>query len=565
MPKLKIVDPQQQNYEAWIPEDQMETTIGRSSKNAIPVSDVKLSRFHAVIAHKEHEYWVSDLGSSNGTYLNKQLLKAPALLKPGDIISAGETEIVFAADDVKDSASASKPSEPAVELLQDKENDPSTITTVLRTDEILRHLRAAGKTGITADKSISLLSILNQATNALITFRPLNELLGLIMKLVFDSIPAERGCLMLLEPKTGQLAPAVVWNRAKGGLSLEPITISKTIARQVVEEKTSVIITDTRLDERFSGQLSIIMQGVKSAMCVPLWDDNKVIGLIYVDSQNSVLGFTDDMLKILTSLANVAAIKIENTRLLESDIAKRKMEEELALAGEIQRSLLPSEPPDLEGYELAGYNAPTYQVGGDYYDYIQIEPRLLALTIADVSGKGTSASLLMASLRASLISLSEMQSSVADLISRLNRFICKSGGTNRFITFFYGQLDADRHLFRYCNAGHNPPLVLRRDGSQEMLSTGGLVLGIFDSATFSEDEVCLEPGDCLVLYTDGISETTNLSDEEYGVQRLVESVRANFDLPIPELQSRVIADVRAFQGDAAQADDMTLVFLRRNK
>lgn len=563
MPTLRIVTPQQEKYEVWIPEDQKEASIGRSSKNTIPISDVKLSRYHAVITRQDDHYVLADLGSYNGTYLNKQLLMEPSILNSGDVVNAGETEIVFLTDAAAETLRQTDGTYAGIKLVSEEDSDPSTITSIFRSDDLVRNVREAPQSGGQAERNISLLSVLNQATNTLITYRPLKDLLELIMKLVFDAIPAERGFLMLVDEKTGKVTPQVVWNRSASGSLSESINVSRTITRRVIEEKTSLLINDTRLDDRLSSQQSIILQGVVSAMCVPLWDEQKVIGLIYVDSRKSVLGFTDDMLKILTSLANVAAIKIENTRLLEAAIEKQRMEEELALAGEIQKSLLPARPPTVEGYEIVGYNVPTRQVGGDYYDYIPLSSGRLGITIADVSGKGTSASLLMASLRASLISLAETQTSIADLVAQLNGFICKSGGSNRYITFFYGQLDCQRHTFRYSNAGHNPPILLRANGAEEKLADGGIVLGLFGAASYQESEVQIAPGDCLILYTDGISETTNSADEEFGVEPLLALTRANMSCGIQELLDRIIAAVRSFQGASAQADDMTLVLLRR--
>jgi len=560
---LRITNPMKETRELQFPDDQAAIDIGRSMKNHVPVADDKLSRVHAGIRRQQDHFLLQDLGSYNGTYLNGRLLSQPARLQTGDTILAGGTEIVVLF------SGQSRVAEPAPSSASDilfrEETDLSLITTVFPSDDLARQFKESRGDQNVSQQNAHLLSVLNQAASALITFKPLNELLELIMNLVFDAIPAERGFLMLLDDKTGQLVPHVVWNRTPTSQFGSSIQVSRSITQRVLEEKASILITDTRLDDRFRSQQSIIMQGVLSAMCAPLWEEKKVIGLVYVDSRKSVLGFTNDNLKVLTSLANVAAVKIENTRLLETAMENRRIEEELALAGDIQRSLLPEGPPRIKGYQVTGFTSPTHQVGGDYYDFITLPAGRLGVAIADVSGKGISASLLMASLRASFISLVELQLPVAEMVARLNNFLCKSHSPNRFVTFFYGELDPVRHTFRYCNAGHNPPLLLRWDSEQpESLSEGGMVLGLIRGQSYQEGQVELLTGDTLILYTDGISEASDSQDEEFGVERLLFAVREVQSLNLEDRQNHLIQKVTQFHGNSHQTDDMTLVLLCRD-
>ncbi len=558
---LRVVDPLKETRDLPFPEHQPTIDIGRSSKNHVPVADVKLSRFHASIRREENRYLLKDLGSYNGTYLNGELLKEPTVLQSGDIITAGETEIKVILSGTIHSGPLTPMGSPRV--LFGEETDPSMITSVFRSDDLARQIREDQSDQSLTQQNAHLLSVLNQAASALIAFKPLDELLELIMSLVFDAIPAERGFLMLLDKKSEQLVPRVVWNRATRGPSNESIQVSRSITRRVMEEKASILISNAQMDDRFRGQESIILQGVLSAMCAPLWDENNVIGLVYVDSRRSALGFTNENLKVLTSLANVAAIKIENTRLLESVMEKQRIEKELALAGEIQRSLLPESPPRLPGYQITGFNSPSRWVGGDYYDFIPLPNGRWGIAIGDVSGKGISASLLMASLRASLISLAELQLPIGETLSRLNHFLCKSSTSSNFVTFFYGELDLEQHSFRYCNAGHNPPLLFKDAENPPLpLSRGGMVLGLIMNQAYQEAEIQLEPGDLLVLYTDGISEATDHNDEEFGVDRLVTSVQESIGPELEDTHSHLIQKVLQFQGDRPQADDMTLVMIR---
>lgn len=560
---LRVKDPRKQTKEWIFPDDQPVIHLGRSMKNDVPVSDDTLSRFHADIRRQGSHYYLYDLGSYNGTFLNQRLVSEPVRIQSEDVILAGETEVLFLLP--SQPVSLEPVSTPATCIEFQEEADPSFVTSVFPSDDLA--LRCKEPSGDSEDlrQNAHCLSVLNQAAGALITFKPLNELLELIMNLVFDAIPAERGFLMLHEAKTGQLVPRVVWDRVSNSNAVHSIQISRSITRRVLEEKASILITDTRLDDQLRQQQSIIMQGVLSAMCAPLWEENKVIGLIYVDSRRSMLGFTNDNLKVLTSLANVAAIKIENTRLLEAAMEKQRMDEELALAGDIQSSLLPESPPSIPGYELTGFTSPTYCVGGDYYDFIPLPSGRIGIAIGDVSGKGISASLLMASLRASLISLVELQLPIAEMMARLNHFLCKNRSPNRFVTFFYGELDPVGHTFRYCNAGHNPPQLLSREAvSSEVLSAGGIVLGLIKEQSYQEAQVALQAGDCLVLYTDGISEASNEQAEEFGVERLISAIGQFGSSRLQDVQHHLIQQVMQYQGKGPQADDMTLVLLRRD-
>ncbi|MCR4396308.1 MAG: SpoIIE family protein phosphatase, partial [Candidatus Saccharicenans sp.] len=307
----------------------------------------------------------------------------------------------------------------------------------------------------------------------------------------------------------------------------------------------------------------IIQSNIHSAMCVPLWNNRVIIGVIYADRILHLERFSEEDLKLLTLLSNLAAIKIENARLIQQAIEKEKMERELALASQIQKNLLPGKNPECENYDIAGYNLTCYQVGGDYYDFIEITPERLAIVIADVSGKGVSAALLMASLRAALQAELGPDYRLEALASRLNNFVHRSSSSSNFITFFLLELKKNTGEIKYINAGHNPPLILDRKGQITKLESCGFCLGMFPSIEYEPCVARLEAGEVAILYTDGITESRNKNEEEFGEDRLIRATQQYIDLPAHKMIDFILAEVDKFSEGLEPDDDRTLVIIKR--
>ena len=307
-----------------------------------------------------------------------------------------------------------------------------------------------------------------QAGRELSGRRPLNELFPLILNLSLEAVGAERGAVMILDQ--GRLVARAV----KG----EGLEMSTTVRDKVLTEKTSVLVGDVDTNEAFRNQQSIALQQVRSMMAVPLQAEERVIGLIYVDSRSFVRSFDGNDLNLLTVLGNVAAIRIEHERLAEVEQAERLMERDLEQAAIIQRGLLPEAPPKLAWVSLAGHNASCRTVGGDYYDFLPYADGRVGLVLGDVSGKGIPAAILMASLQARVHLLAEEPTDLSHMMSRLNRILAGHCPSNRFVSLFFCVSNPATGELVYCNAGHNPPLLLRRSGEVERLAGSGPVLGI---------------------------------------------------------------------------------------
>jgi len=263
------------------------------------------------------------------------------------------------------------------------------------------------------------------------------------------------------------------------------------------------------------------------------------------------------------ALSFIFAIGANPGKKAKSERLLRRIEADLEQAARIQKDLLPKESPRLEGYDITGLNIPCYEIGGDYYDFIPIDPDRLGIVIADVSGKGISASLLMASLRAALMAEIHPGYEIGRMAARLSDFVFKSSGPTSFITFFFAELDRRTGELRYVNAGHTPPFVLRQDGRRLTLPSSGFALGMFPGATYEPGAVRLGQGDLAILFTDGIPEVRNAQGEDYTPERLEGLIRESRELPAAELCRKVIEDVHGYSCEMQPCDDITLVVIKR--
>jgi serine phosphatase RsbU (regulator of sigma subunit) len=367
-------------------------------------------------------------------------------------------------------------------------------------------------------------------------------------------VGATRGVLMTLEGKE------LVVQAALG----EGFRISNTVRDRVIKEKTSLLVRDARLDEAFADRMSIVQQQIRSMLAVPLQTDDRVIGLIYLDSPHFIKEFTKEDLSLLTVMANVAAIRIEHTRLAEVEQAERLHAKQLEQAAEIQRGLLPVQAPNVPGVDLAGYNAACHTVGGDYYDFLPYPDGRVGLLVGDVAGKGMPAALLMSSLQARVQVLFDDPTNLAALVTRLNRIITSNCPSNRFITFFISVLDPKTGELTYVNAGHNPPLVAHADGTVEKLEGTGLILGILPMATYQQGVCHMDVGDALLLFSDGVSEPVSPhADEEFGEERLAQVLATLRDQSAESIIACINQKVDDFTEGAPPLDDITLVVAKR--
>ena len=522
-------------------------TIGRSRDCDIFLPDQWLSRHHAEIRRRGASAFLADLRSKNGTLLNGERVAAERELRHGDVISLGEHRLTFTTDE-----------DDTVE-----EHDAPEGTRIFSAREITDIKSRPATTADDLKRQNRVLMVLHSAATELFEYRPLPDLFDKIMNLIFETVGPERCAILLLEGDPPK--PVVKASRSRQGQPIE--SVSRSIARQVIEDRVSLFIPNILEDANFSAQDSILSTGIRSAICAPLWyarsdgGRDAVIGLIYLDSMIGSRSFDDEDQYIVTALANVAAARIETARLLEESLEKRRMEDDMRVASEIQRGLLPQDAPAVPGYSLCGANFPCRTVGGDYFDF-EIDNGDLLFALGDVSGKGTGAALLMTMLRAS-VRAHWADGSLSHAAERINRTVAQNVPANKYITFFMGRLEPQTGRLTYVNAGHNPPMLIRSTGEAETLVEGGMVLGLFDSAPFEQGVTELGPQDSLIVFSDGVSETFNAQDEEYGEARLVELLTNLRDRDAPGLQAAILDSIEEFAAGAKATDDRTLIVLKR--
>jgi serine phosphatase RsbU (regulator of sigma subunit) len=406
-----------------------------------------------------------------------------------------------------------------------------------------------------------LLALISKVGITLLSSSTLEQTLEQIVALVFEAVPADRCLLMMRDVHSEEMKVAVARLRDRVG-EVGEIRVSRNVMDEVVIRGKSVLTSDAQHDPRFASG-TVVLQGVRSVLAVPLGVSEKVFGIIYADSPIAEGRFTEDHLKVLTTLASVAAIRVENARLVEARFQQERLERELQLAMEIQQRFQPTAPPVVPGYEFQGISFPCYEIGGDYYDFIKRDDGRLVIALGDVSGKGTAAALLMSSLHASIHAQTGSHDSLVETISAVNRYLAENIPSNRFVTLFYAELDPESGALSFLNAGHNPPLIVHAAGTVEQLASGGLPLGIKANADYREGRTTLQAGDVLVIYSDGVTEAASPNGEEFGPTRLYEVVSRNVESSAAGIRDRIESALTKFSQGIPAADDITLVIVKR--
>ena len=554
--------------------DKMKMTIGRSSRNDICIGDPFASRLHAELKREGDQVLLIDAGSANGTFLNGQRVTAPIPLRPGDLIRIGETEIEYNAGEQNMLSGATVfLSGAGVEALP-----ADTITSPISTRSTSDLISSIRSGSMSSDRSGSaaraqmgaetagpdLLSLVSQVGIALLPRTTLEDTLKLTIDLVFQAIPAERGFLFL---KEGDELTCKIARGIKPGAmpAASEVQISRSITNKVLNEGASVLTSDAMHDPRFQSQNSVVLSQIRSVMAVPLASGEQTFGMIYVDNPFNNR-FKEENLKVLTTIASVASIKIENERLMEEQREKRRMEEELKVASEIQMRLQPFAPPSLEGWEMTGVSFPCREIGGDYYDFIQRKrDNRVVVAVGDVSGKGTGAALLMSSLHAAVRAQSQTGRSIREVMAEINEYIFENSPPNKFLTLFYGELDPETGVLTYSNGGHNNPILVRSTGEVERLDKGGLPIGMMQGVQYQEGSVAFHQSDLVVIYSDGITESVNEQDEEFGEQLLIDVLTQNRGRSASGIRDRIDEALSRFVGTMAPVDDMTVMIIKRTR
>jgi len=319
-----------------------------------------------------------------------------------------------------------------------------------------------------------------------------------------------------------------------------------------------VIVPDVSKDDRYISAFP----KTKSEIVVPLKIDGRLLGVLNLESDR-IAAYDKNALELITAFASHAAISIERATMHEKMIKNQRLEEQLNVARQIQLTFIPKHDPVIEGYDVSGVNIPSGEVGGDYFDFIKIIDNQIGIAIADVSGKGIPAALLMASFRASLIAEIRNNYAIRTICSKVNSLMYESVEGGNFVTAFYGVLDSKNNIFTFSNAGHNRPIMLRGDGSIEYLSEGGLAMGVIDGSEYEERPIFLQSGDTIVFFTDGVTEVNNSEGEEFGDKHLIEALREFKDLPAHEIHREIYKKIKDYAAPDHNFDDLTMIILKK--
>jgi serine phosphatase RsbU (regulator of sigma subunit) len=538
--RLRITPPIGESFEHFC--DGEALVVGRSSKADLVLSDRFLSRLHARFFIEGETWYVEDLGSRNTTLLNGRPVASPMHLAPGDLVKLSETVITVEGFEAATERPRSAP-----------EDEISSSDSIL--------LRSASELMAAAEReSGDRMRLLNEVHRALATSISLEELLELVLDRAFVHLRPEEG-MVLLKNSLGELEQAAT--RRLPGTTGE-LLYSRSLAREVTEKGQAALVLDAQTDARFAAAESILSSGVRTLVAAPLLAPDANLGMIVLSSRVHVRRYSEEDMELLAALASVAALRIRNISLAEEAARRRALEREMTLARQIQIALLPESLPEIPGYSLFATNDASRAVSGDFYEVqTRSETGEPVMVIADVSGKGMSASLVAASLDALLMGPIEVGHPTDAICARVSRRLHARTPPERYATAIIAALDPKTGVLSYTNAGHNVGLLVRAGGSSEHLEGNGLPLGLFPVAEYERAEVALAPGDLVVLYTDGITEAANADGDEFGLERLERVVKEQAREPLVALAVAIETAVEVFAEERRFADDRTLVFLRR--
>ncbi|MBP7653738.1 PP2C family protein-serine/threonine phosphatase, partial [Candidatus Dependentiae bacterium] len=395
----------------------------------------------------------------------------------------------------------------------------------------------------------------------------LTELLSTIMNLSSDIMDAEASSLMLLDEKTNELVFSVTTGATTSKLKEIRVPVGQGIAGWVAANDKPLLVDDVSKDPRFFKKADEKSSfKTKSILCVPLKVKNKIIGVLQVLNKRNGRIFNNEDLTLFSVMAHMAALAIENARLIKAGIEKEKFEQEIKIAQTLQMSILPKKFEYFKNIELSGKSIPARIAGGDFFDCIKLNDEEMFLLIADVSGKGVGAAsltmVLLTFIRAS-ISANPNNLDIKELLMKINSFMQHELTVDLFITIFALKYNVRTFELTYVNAGHNEPLICSAANKNiSLLKSDGIVLGMLEDIELFEHKCFLEYGDLLFLYTDGATECINSDEEQYGEERLHNHIKKTFDLPAKEIRNSLIEDIKKFCGEREQFDDISLLILK---
>jgi sigma-B regulation protein RsbU (phosphoserine phosphatase) len=525
--------------ERFVNMDRLPFTIGRRETNDLRLGGSEVSREHAEVALDGSRFLIRDKASRYGTFVNGEQI-TEIEIRSGDRIRLGRgggADLVF--------------------LTGDEERSGVSLRSSTGARDDLRQI-----------------TVLLEGFRALGSGRVLQEVLALVLDAAIEISNAERAFIMLAGVDS-QLEFKLARGRQKQTLTDNTFATSRKIPEEVYRLGKTKAVADLLDGDLADAHMGTLALGIRNVVCLPLnfvryveaeeaRGEDQRIGVLYLDSRERGSLISDATRAALETLAAEASVAIENARLYRDKLEKGKLEQEMRIAAEIQQSLLPKARVTLGFVEAAAASIPCRSIGGDFFDYVDSARDAFGFTLGDVAGKGPPAALMSALMQGMFASQAQYAEGPASAVTHMNKALCRRGLESRFVTLMFGIIRADGTL-TYCNAGHNPPVIIGKSGVRR-LEEGGPVVGLLEFAPYSQESVKLDPGDIVVVFSDGVSEALNAAGEEFGDDRLLaaahQAARDADDVSSPALVESIVSAVRAFTKEAPQSDDITAMVIR---
>ncbi|MEN8192140.1 MAG: GAF domain-containing SpoIIE family protein phosphatase [Bacteroidota bacterium] len=411
-------------------------------------------------------------------------------------------------------------------------------------------------------KAVQELSVLNDIASAINSTNSVDSIINLIVNKSIKHLKVEQCVVMLLDKEEKNAEFHTMIRRADDSKINLPFKLDTQLSGWMIQNKKPLLINDLIHDKRFLIQHKADMP-INSLLCTPLIVKGELIGLISVFNKKHDEEFSKNDERLLSIIASQSASVLENARLYEEEQQLISMKEEMRLARNIQLNLLPSKLPVIEGYEIFASSTPAKDVGGDYYDFVELSNNKMAFCLGDITGKGLPAAMLMSNLQATLRGQILTTAKPCECITNANKLLYNSTEPDKFATLFYGVLDHHSDNVAFCNAGHDNPIIISTDGELKNINTGGLLMGALSESNYDDDKVILNDGDVLVVYSDGITEAMNENSEEFTLGRLEKILKDNVQLSANELHDTIFMEVRLHTKNAVQSDDITLLIIKK--
>lgn len=530
--------------------------LGRLKEIELFISDSTVSRKHAEIevTDSDDECYLTDLGSHNGTFVNGERIAGRTAIRRGDRILFGHAEFRLGAvgDDSQTSSFSTAGGGRPTTRLADHDPEKSVFIPIT---EALKPLPSK------VTDLPDVLPTFFEMAKELVLPEPREVMLDRSLALVSKVIPAERLAVLFVSEESGEVYTGALL--LKEGKDPGSFNLSRTIVNDILTNKNAIVVGDPETDSRYAGQESIILSEMKSAMAVPLFDDGRVLGILYADTTNILHHYNDDYLRLLATFGNLIAARLSNYALLNERHEMEMIAAELRRASGIQKSLLVQSIPQLPGLGIHAFQEQCRDVGGDLYDVALLPDGRMLFMVADVSGKGLGAALLMSNILASFrVLYNEPGFALCNAVCRVSKQLFSNSTPDNFATLFIGIVDAGNGKISYVNAGHNPPMLVRTNGSIETLEPTGTIIGAFDLDTWTESNADLRQGDKLIVFSDGVTEAQG-KESQYSEERLEELVIRCREMSAEKLAESLMEDIETFVEDTPRSDDITMLILSR--